>query len=145
MFVTRTTYIPISDCRSFSLPTHSHFGSTAAAANTPLIYVPSCRPSKMLKLYLPSTLASDRTIVEPYYQTYRTHLALVHTFFGLGLQHPSSSPSVRLFFFVFCHRPTTSFAPQNTTRPEMATATSMPSVQVSFLKNLIVNLTTNVK
>lgn len=66
--------------------------------------VPSCRPPKTLRLYLPLTLAPDRTITEPHYQTSHTRFTPIHIVFVLGLRHHSATPSVRLFFIVFCHR-----------------------------------------
>ena len=103
-FITRTTHIPISARRSFFTSY-----SLSVFLDLPLLLLlylhqktchSSCRPLKSLRLYLPSNKASDRTITEPYYQTFHTHIAPILTFFVLGLRHPCSSPSVRLFFFM---------------------------------------------
>ena len=93
---TFVAYIPISACHSLLLLTLT-LGSSATATIRP----PSKKgPSSccLLRLYLLLTKASDRTITEPYYQTFHTHIAPINTFFVLGLWHPSSSLSVRLFF-----------------------------------------------
>ena len=92
-----------------SFLTHSLFLSTATATiKPPSKGVPSsCRP---LKIYLPSTQASDRTIAEPCYQTFHTHIIPFRTYFVQIHRHPSSSLSVRLFFLMFCRSMLTSFA-----------------------------------
>ena len=134
------TYIPISARRSFSLLTHSHSSLIYCYCyyQTFIKKVPSsCRP---LRLYLSSTQASDPIHTEPYYQTFRTHITPIRTFFVLRLPHPSSSPSARLFFFMFCGRLT----PFTLRKPRVLRwqpPLLPPAYKLVILFNVIVNLT----